>query len=165
MTTVVSFPLVAGASVVPESERLDFLPKMLGGDLVLIFTVENLIYSVAQRICPDYQGGSWEFVSVSDGLGFAYPTHADELEAFTAFGENFKMDKVSFGIACTLYAFNHAIWHFHDKGDMSRVAVMDNLYHRLRHWLYCDKTDNAVRKQLGADTADKKYSAIYRVLD
>ncbi|WP_436628726.1 antirestriction protein [Enterobacter hormaechei] len=52
------------------AQRLTFLPDMFGGDYM---TAEASVYAYAQRYCPDYQGGFWQFYRLPDGSGFMAP--------------------------------------------------------------------------------------------
>lgn len=52
------------------AQRLTFLPDMFGGDYM---TAEASVYAYAQRYCPDYQGGFWQFYRLPDGSGYMAP--------------------------------------------------------------------------------------------
>ena len=42
------------ATLVPEEERLDFLPRHFGRHMLI---VENSLYSQFAKLCPTYTGG------------------------------------------------------------------------------------------------------------
>lgn len=52
------------------AQRLTFLPDLFGGDFM---TSEASVYAYAQRYCPEYQGGFWQFYRLPDGGGFMAP--------------------------------------------------------------------------------------------
>ncbi|MDN4697400.1 antirestriction protein [Vibrio parahaemolyticus] len=57
------------ASIVPTQERPNFYPSMTSNYL----TVEQAVYHFSDQFLPDYSGGYWEFVTLSNGGKFAYP--------------------------------------------------------------------------------------------
>lgn len=48
------------------AQRLTFLPDLFGGDFM---TSEASVYAYAQRYCPEYQGGFWQFYRLPEGGG------------------------------------------------------------------------------------------------
>lgn len=162
-----TFPLVSNAKLVSEEHRPDFLPKLFNNDLKAIAVMERALYHTAETLSPDeYDGGFWEYVHISNNVGFAYPSVTDGEIYFvdTVYGV-VELDAVSFGLVCTIIATNKLIWGYHAKGDLGRAKRFDKLYHQLRDWLHCDNTTEQVGEQVGAENRDKLYSAIWRVLD
>lgn len=92
------------ASIVPEDERMDFLPTHFGKDFM---KGENLVYAYADRLIEDYKGAYWIFYKLSNGSFFLAPraetlkiSHADNYFEGTLSGE-------AAGIVVTLFAMNH----------------------------------------------------------
>lgn len=52
------------------AQRLTFLPDLFGGDFM---TSEASVYAYAQRYCPEYQGGFWQFYRLPEGGGYMAP--------------------------------------------------------------------------------------------
>ena len=50
--------------IVPECDRLDFLPRHFGNRF---FLFENMVYSFMDRFCEEYSGGYWQFYTLSNG--------------------------------------------------------------------------------------------------
>ena len=51
------------------AQRLTFLPDLFGGDFM---TSEASVYAYAQRYCPEYQGGFWQFYRLPEGGGYLH---------------------------------------------------------------------------------------------
>lgn len=59
------------AIAVPEDKRLDFLPSHFNIPEMMNF--ESLVFQFARQILPEYGGGEWEFMSLSNGGLFLFP--------------------------------------------------------------------------------------------
>lgn len=94
------------SKIVASSDRLDFLPKMLGQHHVLF---ETALYKFADMLSDEYRGGVWEFVSIADGKAFyAYPND-DAFEGFNVASPNGYanvLDNKFFGYLATTFALN-----------------------------------------------------------
>lgn len=55
---------------VEESDRLSFLPYMFGNDFML---TELQVYALAKKWMPEYNGGFWHFIRLSEGGGYMMP--------------------------------------------------------------------------------------------
>ena len=62
------------AQPVPDAKRLDFLPKHLPTQYA---TAEGLIFNIMHKASELYSGGMWEFMELSNGGFFIYPTARD----------------------------------------------------------------------------------------
>jgi hypothetical protein len=60
------------ARLVPDPERMGFLPKHFGSRRYL--QGENAVYDWMRRLCPDYTGGFWDFVELSNGGFYMRPS-------------------------------------------------------------------------------------------
>jgi hypothetical protein len=110
--------------VVPESKRMDFMPKHYG--VRGMIGVESRIYSYAteglQNLdhTPAYRGGYWEFVE-AEGAGWMYPTSIpDQVRLGPVcrgqFGGNVKLSREAAGLALTIIAVNHE-WNRNPEND------------------------------------------------
>lgn len=59
------------ANLVPDSARLSFLPRHFGPRRYL--KGENAVYNWMGALCPDYRGGYWEFLELSNGSFYMRP--------------------------------------------------------------------------------------------
>lgn len=106
-------PLTAGAggaaaitaSVVPDHRRPGFLPQHFGARAVLTFEVS--VYAWMARLCPQYDGGFWNFVELSNGGACRAPAGRD-LYAMRVEGNGFEavVDADVAGIVATLFALD-----------------------------------------------------------
>jgi hypothetical protein len=60
-------PTKITATVVKEEARNSFMFDHFGPAFMF---VENGIYTTLDKICPDYKGGYWQFVELSNGGGY-----------------------------------------------------------------------------------------------
>lgn len=58
----------------PEDERLDFLPNTIGAKFL---HYENLVYQFMSKASDDYNGGFWDYYSLSNG-GFYMAYNCDD---------------------------------------------------------------------------------------
>ncbi|HCM9227669.1 antirestriction protein [Enterobacter bugandensis] len=101
------------------TQRLTFLPDLFGGDFM---TSEASVYAYAQRYCPEYQGGFWQFYRLPEGGGYMAP----DVESLTLCNpDNWFEQTVSgevAGIILTALVLNHRSWHHsnHDHEELCR---------------------------------------------
>ena len=97
------------ATVVPDAQRMRFLPKHFGIDMMV---GEATVFDSMRRICPSYHGGLWDFVEVSNGA-FYMRLQSSELQDIDMSAENGytgQMSADAAGITATLFALNQLIW-------------------------------------------------------
>ncbi|MEY0057263.1 antirestriction protein, partial [Providencia rettgeri] len=59
-------------TLVPDEQRLDFWSNHFGS--VKGWTIfEVVIFTTMGQFCDDYQGGYWEYCTLSNGGAFIYP--------------------------------------------------------------------------------------------
>ena len=64
------------AQQVAEADRMDFLPRHAGHRFLL---VETTVYRMLEQLSTDYQGGYWDFYTLSNGGYFMAPTDPAQL--------------------------------------------------------------------------------------
>ena len=65
-------------TIVPESERLSFVDRLFG--ISYVIKLEPTVFTMAERIAPEYSGAYWEFHS-HDNCGFYMaPRHDTEVD-------------------------------------------------------------------------------------
>jgi len=97
-------PIVA--TKVGGAERLDFLPTFFGTRYML--RGETLVYAWMDRLCEAYAGGSWDFLTLSNGGGFL-SLRSDEPMRVTVDSNGFEgsMSAEAASIVATLFALCH----------------------------------------------------------
>jgi Antirestriction protein len=97
-----AIPVIAD-SVVPDAERMEFLPAFFGESLMLYG--EALVYKWMGRLAPQYAGGFWQFHTLSNGGYYMAPTQPERLRLVVA-GNGFDgfMSADAAGIVATLFA-------------------------------------------------------------
>jgi len=113
-------------SIIPEDQRLEQLPKQFGQRFLL---VENAVYQFMEQLCEQYNGGYWEFYSLSNGGFFMAPVMGNTVKI--AWAENYFEGTVTAnaaGIIACLFAYSYAAM----KGS-EQAAEM---FHKLRDYIH-----------------------------
>ena len=121
------------ARLVPEDERMSFLPQLFGARL--FFHGEPEVYRWARKLCKDYRGGLWLFYRVGDaGAGFMAPDIEGPLKLFVD-GNGFEgeLSTQAAGVVFTLFALNHLMFCTPDKGA---VDLLCDRYEELREFAH-----------------------------
>jgi hypothetical protein len=66
------------ATLVPDNRRLEFLPLHFGVRSMIKF--ETSVYGWMGNLCPEYHGGYWNFMELSNGGAFMFPSGVDRFE-------------------------------------------------------------------------------------
>lgn len=120
------------AKVVSASRRLAFLPKHFAK---LHPAVEAGIYDVARTVDPEYRGGYWEFVELSNGGGYLQlATERPIRVVVNTNGYAGTMSADAASIVVNLLALSELsfIWQGHRDSD----RVIDTFY-ALREYASC----------------------------
>ncbi|MGF6508657.1 antirestriction protein [Paraburkholderia sp. 32] len=120
---VMTSSAVIKAVRVPESKRMNTLPRYLGRRLM---TGEALVYQSLQSVCDGYSGGFWDFFELSNGGFYMVPRLQEPLRIQCA-GNGFdgEMSCDAAGIVACLMAFNALAWQ-------TREAHFGELFYQLR---------------------------------
>lgn len=108
----------------PDHERLDFLPHHVGSKFL---HYENYIYGGMDKFCAGYQGGFWNYYTLSNG-GFYMALDCGEQRFRVVQPMNFydgEMSAEAASIGINLYAQNAFAWQV----DAERFS---DLFHKLR---------------------------------
>lgn len=93
---------LAPARLVPDNERMGFLPKHFGQRLML--RGELAVYGWMDRLSPEYQGGYWHYYEIPEGFYLA-PASYDTLHIIWPLNYcDRTMSADAAGIVATLYA-------------------------------------------------------------
>ena len=102
------------ASVVPGERRMDFLPQHFGERAMIKF--EMSVYDWMGSLCPTYRGGFWNYVELSNGGAFMYPSGVESF-AISVDGNGFSstVGAEVAGIIATAFALNNMLWRGWDS--------------------------------------------------
>ena len=111
---------------VEDSERLMTLPRHFG-DRLLAF--EGAVYDLMRRFSPDYRGGFWEFIELSNGGFYMSPQHEGSFRfSVDTNGYEGEMSPDAAGITVCLFAYSHLSFRYPDH------IVFADRFHRLREF-------------------------------
>lgn len=116
------------SEIISDERRSDHADEIFGVHFPL--AIEPAIFSFADRLSPDYQGGYWQFYALSNGGFYMAPDGS----TYTVTSDNgFKgvMEAEAFGITACLYAYSHL--SFTDKEDLADECITH--YHLLREYM------------------------------
>lgn len=90
--------------LVNDNDRPDFLPTYCGSHFLHF---ETSVFAYADHFCPSYQGGYWEFYTLSNG-GFYMQLATEETFSVTNDANYFsgELSADAFSIGINLYALN-----------------------------------------------------------
>lgn len=114
-------------TVVPDVERLDALPKHFGKAFL---DYERHVYHFMDKLCPDYQGGFWEFCELSNG-GFFMLLEEEELITLNSpNGSTGELSVLAASVTVGLFALNALSFRF----DEDKLVAQ---YHQLLDYAGC----------------------------
>ncbi|MFT3819803.1 MAG: antirestriction protein [Rubrivivax sp.] len=110
------------ASIVAGQDRPQFLPRVFGARLVAIG--EGLVYRFMSALCPEYGGGFWDFVDLSNG-GFYLRLRSAKSFAVQVEGNGFvgALSADAASIVATLFALNYLVWRGDGHLDEAFMAL------------------------------------------
>ncbi|EFN4975883.1 antirestriction protein [Escherichia coli] len=118
---------VITASAVPDELRIGFWPQHFG-TIPQWITLEPQIFAWMDRLCADYQGGIWNFSTLSNGGAFMAP-ESEQDEKWTMFnsmnGNGSELTGEAAGIVSCLMAYSH-------HACRTESDAMTEHYYRLR---------------------------------
>lgn len=94
------------ATLVPEADRMDFLPTFFGTRLML--RGEAMVYGWMRELCAEYDGGMWSFFTLSNGGGYLAPSTSQPMK-LEVDGNGFEgtMSADAAGIVATFFTLSH----------------------------------------------------------
>lgn len=120
-------PAAWHATLVPEEQRLDMLPKLFGERLMI--RGEQTVYNFMRAMCGAYRGGFWDYYELPNGAIYMVPTNAMHFDfKWEGNGYEGRVSGHAAGIIVTLCALS--AMSFHDSTD----TCAEN-YHKLREVL------------------------------
>lgn len=112
------------ASLVAEGDRLSFLPAMFGRHFMM---GEALVHNWLSRLSEDYNGGFWNYYTLSNGGFYMAPTSDKVLRLIVA-GNWFEgeLSADAAGIVATLFGLCQLIGQI--EGTDEANALIDRYY-------------------------------------
>lgn len=127
MTTQAQDNTPIAAILVADADRLDFYPTYFGK---YFMAGENLLYVHADRFIQDYNGGYWNFYTLSNG-GFFAALDTDK-EQHVVIADNYCSELMSAeaaGITLMLFVLGRLMCARIPENESDRLI---ELYHKLR---------------------------------
>ena len=115
---------LAIATLVPESARLQFLPRHFDFYGIVF---ERQLYAQMRDLCEDYTGGLWNFFELGNGGCYLAPSRQQGYRLIVN-GNGFDgtVDAETAGIIATLFALSHLSFRF------PSVEAFAERFHQLR---------------------------------
>ena len=111
---------------VEESQRLMTLPRHFGNRLL---TFEGAVYDFMRRFSPDYRGGFWDFIELSNNGFYMSPEHEGTFRfSVDTNGYEGEMSPDAAGITVCLFAYSHLSFRYCED------EVFADHFHRLREF-------------------------------
>lgn len=112
------------ARVVEDAQRLMTLPHHFGNRLLAF---EAAVYDFMRRFSPDYRGGFWNFIELSNNGFYMSPEHEGTFRfSVDTNGYAGEMSPDAAGITVCLFAYSHLSFRYSDND------VFAEHFHRLR---------------------------------
>ena len=114
--------------LVPEARRMSVTGKYFGPNFPL--RLEPVIYGITDRMAEDYNGGYWDFYTLSNGGFYMAPSSEDvfHVTCDNMFEGDLSADAL--GITACLYAYSHLSF---SGGGFARECATH--YHKLRGYM------------------------------
>lgn len=115
------------ATLVPDEERVAFWGRHFGQVRQWVF-LEPQVFSWLDLWNTDYQGGIWEFHTLSNGGAFLTPPEQESYRLFNEHnGNDAELSPEATGIAVCLMAYSH-------HACRTNCEVINEHYYRLRDY-------------------------------
>lgn len=127
------------ATQIPDEQRVSFWPRHFGNVRQWVF-IEPQVFSWLDLWSTDYQGGVWEFHSLSNGGAFLTPPESDNYVVFNeGNGNEATLTTEATGIAVCLMAWSHHACRTH-------CEAMSEHYYRLRDYALAHPECSAIMR-------------------
>lgn len=110
-----------------EGERADFVHALFGLDFP--FKLEPTMFSIADRLAEDYNGGFWQFHALGNGGFYMAPDVDHDFEVACDNGFEDTMSADALGVTTCLYAYSALSF-----GEGAFAEVCGEQYHQLREY-------------------------------
>ena len=112
-----------------DSQRIKHTAELFGIHFPL--NIEPAIYSVTSNIAAEYDGGYWEFYSLSNGGFYMAPSEDSLYQVSCDNGYEGKLSADALGITACLYTYSHLSF----SSNTVFAEMCANHYHWLRAYM------------------------------
>ena len=116
-------------TIVPESDRSAFVDRLFG--ISYATKLEPTVFTMAERIAPEYSGAYWTFHELGNGGFFFSPSIETLFDVVCENGFKGKLSPDALGITACLYAYSHLSF-----GDGRLAETCAEQYHLLREFMF-----------------------------
>jgi hypothetical protein len=116
-------------TIVPESERLAFVDRLFG--IQYVIKLEPTVFTMAERISPEYSGAYWTFHTLGNGGFYMSPRSDTTFSVSCENGFEGKLSPDALGITACMYGFSHLSF---GEGRLAETCAKH--YHLLRQYLF-----------------------------
>ena len=113
--------------LIPEAQRMTHAAKLFG--LHFPLQLEPTVFSFASHLSPDYQGGYWQFHSLSNAGFYMAPDLPESFNVISQNGYEGTMSADALGITVCLYAYSNLSFQ---RGEFGELCAQH--YHLLREF-------------------------------
>lgn len=120
--------------LVPEFDRMAVVDKLFG--LSYVLKLEPTVFQFADQLAADYNGGYWNFYTLSNG-GFYMAPRSDAI--FTVVCDNGfdgKLSADALGVVSCLYAFSNLSFGDGLTSNSTFAEACADHYHLLREYMF-----------------------------
>lgn len=121
-----------------DSQRIQNTADLFGIHFPL--NIEPAIYSITSNIAAEYDGGYWEFYSLSNGGFYMAPSSDSQYQTSSENGFEGKLSADALGITACLYAYSHLSF----SSNTAFAEMCANHYHWLRAYILEHKEASAI---------------------
>ena len=114
---------------VPNNKRIQHTANLFGLNFPL--QLEPLVYTITDNIAEEYNGGFWEFYTLSNGGFYMAPYSDSKFNVSSENGFGGQLSGDALGIAACLYAYSHL--SFTGKNGFDETSARH--YHWLRDYM------------------------------
>jgi hypothetical protein len=110
------------SSIVPDAERLAFTPMLFGRHYL---RGESLVYRWMETLCNSYNGGYWDYLTLSNGGGYMAPKFDGNVKICVA-GNYFdaEMSADAAGVVASMFALNQLANSTRDEEIIERYYAL-----------------------------------------
>ncbi len=114
---------------VADNQRIEHTAAIFGIRFPL--NLEPLVYTFAERLSPDYDGGYWLYYALSNGAFYMAPDSDRTFRVACDNGYEGVLSADALGIAVCLYAYSHLSF----SSDYEFAEICAQQYHWLRDYM------------------------------
>jgi hypothetical protein len=94
---------IISSTLVPQAQRTSHTKNLFA---IRWYWIEEFAFDTATSLSPQYDGGLWDFFSLSNGGFFMAPASTRHFHLACANGYEGTLTADAFGVTCSLYAYS-----------------------------------------------------------